>query len=747
MSNRDDRYITHHKALYLQRLVTMPGFPAGYLHDRDFRNATVDLLPPPAIRELDRAEAMMDGDKLSVSRAVKRFGGAAAYAVDRPARRLSTIDRLAVELGHTATHTARNPESAPLALKLARVTEVFALDAVEEALVRFFALCQMDPALGTVMQDHTLTVVQRNYPRFLGRLLDLAPNKVAHRLSPQSQLMKRRILDGEGPGPRSNGSPELAPALQRIFTDQRVKPERLVDAFYAREPQPSLSGDDFAHLKIELDRAARVLMDAWQGRRRGTNLLLYGPPGLGKTEFARLAAKIGGGQAFAVPRADEQGNTPSPSERRMAYDAFQRLCQGETNPVLIVDEAESVLEESIFARLFGRRGGSEGLDTKAWLTQALESNPLPVIWIANNERGIDPAVRRRFTMSIHFPELPPRVLERVWNHALSKAGRHFRLDAPVVRDLVTAFDLAPGSIAQAVDTWKRVTGAANPELPELRRVLGQSQRLITGEDPNQEKLRALDSRYDPAVVSLTGDFDVKRLGEALAAFCARASDGAVNAQAVSQLTFLFYGPSGAGKTELAKHLARHCGRRLQVERMSDLLSMWVGESEQNIAAAFKRAASKGSILLLDEFDSLAYDRKNATKSWEISQTNELLQQIENFPGVLIACTNLLENLDQAISRRFSHKVGFQGIPAEKRAEATELYFADVLGGQGLDGGQGERLRTLAALFPGDLRAVRQRFTADVLRGEALRADQIVAALEHEASFRKTERKIGFTVNG
>jgi SpoVK/Ycf46/Vps4 family AAA+-type ATPase len=211
-----------------------------------------------------------------------------------------------------------------------------------------------------------------------------------------------------------------------------------------------------------------------------------------------------------------------------------------------------------------------------------------------------------------------------------------------------------------------------------------------------------------------------------------------------QLTLLFHGLPGTGKTELAKHLAEQCRRKLQVERMSDLLSKWVGESEQNIAGAFRRAADAGNILLLDEFDSLAYDRGKAQHSWEISQTNELLQQIENFPGVLIASTNRLDSLDDAIYRRFSHKLGFLGIRRERRVEATAQYFQELLGPDGLTSAHERRLLALPSLHPGDFRAVWQQLSAQMLEGSAVTADALVTALEHEASFRRDGGpRIGF----
>ncbi len=207
---------------------------------------------------------------------------------------------------------------------------------------------------------------------------------------------------------------------------------------------------------------------------------------------------------------------------------------------------------------------------------------------------------------------------------------------------------------------------------------------------------------------------------------------------------MFHGPSGTGKTELAKHIAKKAHKRLQVERMSDLLSKYVGESEQNIAAAFRRASQGDRILLLDEFDSLAYDRNNAVHSWEVSQTNEMLQQIENFSGVIIVSTNRLDSLDPAFARRFDIKIGFLGIKPERRQEAVEKYFADMIGGTRYDPALQDRIARLRSLHPGDLRAVRQQYQTNLMLGEKPSAGQIVAALEHEATYRKgSGRLIGF----
>jgi SpoVK/Ycf46/Vps4 family AAA+-type ATPase len=94
------------------------------------------------------------------------------------------------------------------------------------------------------------------------------------------------------------------------------------------------------------------------------------------------------------------------------------------------------------------------------------------------------------------------------------------------------------------------------------------------------------------------------------------------------------------------------------KKVSELMSMYVGGTEKNIAHAFKRATDDKALLLIDEVDSFLQDRTGAQRSWEQTQVNEMLTQMENFEGVFIASTNLIDSLDAAAMRRFDAKILF-----------------------------------------------------------------------------------------
>ena len=83
-------------------------------------------------------------------------------------------------------------------------------------------------------------------------------------------------------------------------------------------------------------------------------------------------------------------------------------------------------------------------------------------------------------------------------------------------------------------------------------------------------------------------------------------------------------------------------------RPSDILDPYIGGTERNIANLFGSSSAAETLIILDEFESFAVDRKGVEKNWQVSQVNELLGQLEDYDGRVIACTNLVDYLDPAI---------------------------------------------------------------------------------------------------
>ena len=132
---------------------------------------------------------------------------------------------------------------------------------------------------------------------------------------------------------------------------------------------------------------------------------------------------------------------------------------------------------------------------------------------------------------------------------------------------------------------------------------------------------------------------------------------------------LFYGEPGTGKTESVMQIARQTGRDILQVNISEIKSMWVGESEKNIKAIFDRyrVVAKQSkripILLFNEADAVIGKRKEGAEhsvdKMENSIQNIILQEMESLEGIMIATTNLVQNMDAAFERRFLYKVKFE----------------------------------------------------------------------------------------
>ena len=159
--------------------------------------------------------------------------------------------------------------------------------------------------------------------------------------------------------------------------------------------------------------------------------------------------------------------------------------------------------------------------------------------------------------------------------------------------------------------------------------------------------------------------------------------------------------------------------------------MWVGGTEQNIAEAFNEGRENQAVLIFDEADSFLRDRGNAFRSWEVTQVNEMLTQMESYPYPFVCTTNLMESLDKASLRRFTFKVGYDYMTPEQ----SSLAFKHFFNFSNVD------LSYLNSLAPGDFVVVRQK--AEILGLLDNKAELIKMLEAEQLNKAPFQHKIGF----
>ena len=203
-----------------------------------------------------------------------------------------------------------------------------------------------------------------------------------------------------------------------------------------------------------------------------------------------------------------------------------------------------------------------------------------------------------------------------------------------------------------------------------------------------------------------------------------------------------YGPPGTGKTAWAGWLAEELDMPLLLCKGSDLLDPYVGGTERNIAEAFESAKRDNCLLVLDEVDTFLFSREGANRSWERSQVNEMLTQIERFEGLMVVSTNLIEVLDPAALRRFDLKLKFDYLTLKQRLDFAKQQ-AEILGLPSLSEEDLSQIESLNLLTPGDFAAVARRHQFSPFQ----KVQDWLIALQGECEvnpeFSATTRRIGF----
>ena len=473
--------------------------------------------------------------------------------------------------------------------------------------------------------------------------------------------------------------------------------------------EPSLSLEDFAYLNEMKTMILDYLQSSFATHRKGVNILIYGAPGTGKTELATLLGKVLSVSVNNITYMDEDGDVISAEDRLNKCRFAQKVLEGQSS-LLIFDEIEDVFRAGFFERSVAQKN-------KAWMNQLLENNNVPMIWLSNSVSGIDPAFLRRFDLILEMPDLPLKN-----KSALITQLTEGKLSTAYVQHFAKERSLTPAILSRTIRVAKELNTSNFAETL----LMMFNQTLKSQNKPKIEPLVLGKADYHLDYVACNDN--IHRISEGLK----QSKKGRI----------CCYGPPGTGKTAWAAWLAEQLDMPLLLKQGSDLLNPYVGGTERNIAQAFEQAKADNALLVLDEVDSFLFSREGANRSWERSQVNEMLTQIERFEGLMVVSTNLIEVLDPAALRRFDLKLKFDYLTLPQRLDFAKQQ-AEILGLPLLSEEDLGQIESLNLLTPGDFAAVARRHQFSPFQKVQDWLNALQGECEVKPAFSATTRRIGF----
>lgn len=581
------------------------------------------------------------------------------------------------------------------------VSDLFDLEPLDAEIVGLLVRYRVHVALQNLI-DHILDAREMTPEVLIGALLGRSTATVGERLHPRMPLLDGGLL---GKSLSAGDSLSQYYAIPRRLIGSLTTPAAtLVDirrALIGPTLESELDWPAFDHVGEERDLVTGVIRGAADTGTVGINILIWGRPGTGKTTMAAAVAQHLG---FSLYRAGENADStvPDRADRLPMLRWAQRLLSRQTGTILLFDEAEDLLPQRFEMR-------SDAGMSKVALNRLVEGNRVPTIWTSNDIDCFDPALLRRFTLVVELRTPPESVRAQIWESLAQKAGLDLPRDA--LRGFAREFEYPPALVEKAILATKLAGGG----LDRLRLAVSGAVRATGRPRPKCGPIPS--EPFDPDLT--TADIDLVRLTDRLVQSKTRS------------FSLLLSGPAGTGKSAYARYLAERLDMQIISKRASDLLNAHVGDSEKAIARAFDEARDLGALLILDEIDSFLGDRRHAVRSWEVTQVNEVLTQLETHTLPVVATTNFVERLDPACLRRFTFKTRLDPMTALQVRLAFRSFF-----GRDLTGACGD----LTDLTAGDFRVVQRK--AGIL-GINDPAELVAMLMSESAAKPGRTRPIGF----
>jgi len=494
--------------------------------------------------------------------------------------------------------------------------------------------------------------------------------------------------------------------------------KNLAYEFFTRENDSSLIISDYELAKDDLKT-----LDTLVKSKEGFNILFYGEQGTGKTSLTKTLAKTYGKDILIVkiPRSNEHNDR--------LRGIYATLNCADDNSLILIDEADEVLntDKSFFF---------QPLTNKSWINDLLENHEKKIIWITNKYYYIHESTMRRFTFSIEFKKFSAKSRLRVLKNELKKRGLEHYFNEEDLKELSRNYSVNASGIMNAIHILTMCKHKDKEEvLQQIRSTIRNHEKIVSMKDVHEKKRR--DFKY----YSLQGLNCSENLHEIISIM-----ERYIKLQETDQNKFdksvslLLYGMPGTGKSEFVYYLGYALGKEVTLRRASDIHSMWVGETEKNIAGAFREAKENSDILFFDEADTFLFPRKSAQRSWEISFTNEILTQLENHTGIVIFATNDIDGLDHASLRRFRFKIEFKTLTPEGNVHFYNTIFKSLVHDE-LTQDEVVMLRNIKNLTPGDFAVVKDQSL--FVETSKITHQKLIGSLINEVKHKHDKTPIGF----
>nr|WP_314399957.1 ATP-binding protein [uncultured Campylobacter sp.] len=573
---------------------------------------------------------------------------------------------------------------------------VLNLSEVDKKIIEFAVIVNEFAVLGEVFRPLGNMHIIAFY-EVLGYIIGVPAAHVKEALRPESKLRQSNILEMHD---RQDIRLDCVFRFFYIYfsTDMLNSQGDILEVFrstFFKAGKPSLKFDDFRHIKVDEAAIKNHILKAG----KGVNILLYGLPGTGKTEFVKMIAAELDRNLYEIASKSRYTDDNYNGEKRFLSLKTADKVLNKERDIIMFDEIEDVFKST--ERM-----------SKALFNSTLEGNGVPTFWITNDIDEIDNAYIRRFDMVIEF-KIPPKfkrleILKRYTNGQVSEE---------LLKKLAKSRAITPALISGATKVISNLSCENKDEtFKNLIKSSLKAQGFVIakkkGKKNKKEEIN-LPQNYDVSLIN--ANVNLKELAKGI--------------KESKNARLCLYGPAGTGKSEYAKFIAKSLNSKLIIKKASDLIDCYVGNTEKNIANAFKEAKDQNAVLVFDEIDSFLQDRGDAVRKWEITQVNEMLVQMESFDGVFIATTNLMDRLDRASIRRFDMKIEFGYMEGAQAAKLLQKECESL--GISVDKAAKNSVAKIKFLTPGDFAAVVRSAKFSPILGVGEFIDRLNEEIKHK----------------